>query len=107
MNDPHIQQSTRRDGNAHHYDYKPTRRHFVEQSVQVCLRLSDNSTRWIVDGPTFDGRPLDSALSDNTAQRSECACNRPDECERTARYADQLPLPTAAELVTLINAALG
>ena len=28
MNDPHIPQSTRRDGNAHHYDYEPTSPHF-------------------------------------------------------------------------------
>jgi hypothetical protein len=32
MNDPHMPQSTRRDGNAHHYDYEPTSPHFIEFS---------------------------------------------------------------------------
>jgi hypothetical protein len=95
MIDPHIPQSTRRDGNAHHYDYEPTSPHFIE-AVQVYLGLSDDGSRWIVDGPSVD-----------TAQRGKCTCHRPEECERAARYADQLPLPAAAELVTLITDALG
>jgi hypothetical protein len=107
MIDPHIPQSTRRDGNAHHYDYEPTSPHFVEQAVQVYLRLSDDGSRWIIDGPSVDGRPLDSPHSDHTAQRDECARHRREECERAACYADQLPLPTAAELDTLITDALG
>jgi len=107
MIDPHIPQSTSGDGNAHHYNYEPASPHFIEQAVQVYLRLSEDGSRWIIDGPSVDGRPLDSALSDHTAQRGECACNRREECERAARYADQLPPPTAAELVTLITDALG
>ena len=32
MIDPHIPQSTRRDGNPHHYDYEPTTPHFLDFS---------------------------------------------------------------------------
>lgn len=40
----------RRDGNAHYYNqiYPPSA-HFIEQTVAVHLRLSDDGTRWIVD----------------------------------------------------------
>ena len=35
MIDPHIPQSTRRDGNAHHYDYEPTSPHFIEPGLRL------------------------------------------------------------------------
>ena len=47
---------TRRDGNAVYYNQTdPPRHHFIEQAVTVYLRLSDDGTRWIVDGPSVDG----------------------------------------------------
>ena len=97
----------RRDGNALYYsqiDPRPT--HFIEQTVRVCLRMSDDGTRWIVDGPSVDGYPLSSALEDLCATNSECACRRPAECLEVHEAADRLPLPTAAELVGLIVEAL-
>ena len=58
--------------------------------------------RWIVDGPTVDGHPLDSAREDLAATNCECPCERPSECRAVLERADKLPLPTAAELVGLI-----
>lgn len=73
----------RRDGNALYYNQiDPPRNHFIEQAVQVYLRLSDDGTRWIVDGPTVDGHCLDSAREDLHATNSECACERPTECRQ-------------------------
>ena len=98
---------TRRDGNALYYsqiDPRPT--HFIEQSVRVYLRMSDDGTRWIVDGPSVDGHPLDSAREDLHASNTECACSKPDECLDVLHAAAQLPLPTGAELAKLIVEAL-
>lgn len=98
---------TRRDGNALYYNQTaPPRNHFIEQAVTVYLRLSDDGTRWIVDGPSVDGYPLNSAHEDLHATNSECACGRAAECRQVLEAADKLPLPTAAELVGLITEAL-
>jgi hypothetical protein len=97
----------RRDGNALYYsqiDPRPT--HFIEQTVAVYLRISDDGTRWIVDGPTVDGYPLDSAREDVHATSSECACRKPHECAEVLKAADKLPLPTAVQLVGVIVEAL-
>ena len=97
----------RRDGNAHYYNQiDPPATHFIEQTVAVYLRLSDDGTRWIVDGPTVDGHPLDSTYPDLNAANSECACGHPDECNRVRDHADSLPLPTGAELLAMLAAAL-
>ncbi|WP_006243430.1 hypothetical protein [Mycolicibacterium tusciae] len=97
----------RRDGNAHYYNQiHPPAAHFIEQTVAVHLRLSDDGTRWIVDGPSVDGYPLDSTYADLSATNSECACDRPEECTQVRDRADTLPLPTAAELVAMLADAL-
>ena len=55
----------RRDGNANYYNQiDPPAAHFIEQTVAVHLRLSGDGTRWIVDGPSVDGHPLDSTYRD-------------------------------------------
>jgi len=46
---------TRHDGNAHHYDYSSESPHFIEQALNVYLRLADDGTRWIVDSVNVDG----------------------------------------------------
>jgi hypothetical protein len=98
---------TRRDGNALYYNQTdPPPAHFIEQAVQVYLRLDDQGTRWIVDGPTVDGYPLDTAREDLHATNSECGCGRPAECLKVLQAADKLPLPTAVQLVGLIGDAL-
>jgi hypothetical protein len=97
---------TRHDGNAHHYDYSSESPHFIEQALNVYLRFADDGTHWIVDSVTVDGHPLDSAHKDHTAHNSECACGRPEECESVRAAADQLPLPTGRELITLLIDAL-
>jgi hypothetical protein len=103
---PHSAAGRRRDGNAAYYPYTPdSRQHFIEQTVKVYLRLADDGTRWIVDGPTVDGYPLDSAL-DGGASRSECGCGRPHDCRRALEHANQLPLPTATEPIAMIANAL-
>ena len=97
----------RRDGNANYYNQiDPPAAHFIEQTVAVHLRLSDDGTRWIVDGPSVDGHPLDSTYRDLSATNSECACSQPKECARLRDHADTLPLPTGAELLTMLAAAL-
>lgn len=98
--------NARRDGNATHYPYLPEAPHFIEQTVNVYLRLADDGTGWIVDGATVDGTSLYSAYSDETATNVECACERPDECEAVRARADQLPLPSGPELAQLILNAL-
>lgn len=97
---------TRHDGNAHHYDYCSDSPHFVEQAVQVYLRLSDDGTRWIVDSATMDGHALDSAHKDYAAHNDECACGRRDECNSVRAAADKLALPTGRDLITLLLDAL-
>ena len=95
---------TRRDGNAVYYNQTdPPSHHFIEQAVTVYLRLSDDGTRWIVDGPSVDGYPLNSAHEDLRATNCECACERTADCREVLEAADKLPLPTAAELVGLIT----
>ncbi|MFB1299594.1 hypothetical protein ACAG24_029235 [Mycobacterium sp. pW049] len=97
----------RRDGNAHYYNQiNPPATHFIEQTVAVHLRLSDDGTRWIVDGPSVDGHPLDSTYDDLSATNDECACSQPEECRRRRDYAEALPLPTGAELLAMLAAAL-
>ena len=103
---PAPQALTRRDGNAHHYDYFPESPHFIENAVTVYLRLADDGTRWIVDSTTMDGYALDSAHSDLSAHNSECACGRPEECDSVLAYADKLPLPSGRELIALLVDAL-
>ena len=88
MIDPHIPQSTRRDGNAHHYDYEPTSPHFIEQAVQVYLRLSDDGSRWIIDGPSVDGRPLDSP----SATTPHNAMNAPATAAKNANAPPATPI---------------
>jgi hypothetical protein len=98
---------TRQDGNALYYNQiDPPLNHFIEQAVQVYLRLSDDGTRWIVDGATVDGHSLDSAREELCTTNCECACGRPAECRAVLEHADKLPLPTAAELVVLMAEAL-
>jgi hypothetical protein len=94
--------SPRADGNATHYSYQPDAPHFIEQTVRVYLRLAGDGTRWIVDGATVGGHPLDSAYSDETATNTECACDRPEECEDLRAAADRIPLPTGPEVAQLI-----
>jgi hypothetical protein len=96
----------RHDGNAPYYDYSSESPHFIEQAVNVYLRLADDGTRWIVDSVSVDGHPLDSAHRDHRAHNSECACGRADECESVRADADQLPLPTGRELIALLIDAL-
>lgn len=98
----------RRDGNVLYYNQidPPENVHLIEQTIRVYLRLSDDGTRWIVDGPTVDGAALDSAHDDLASTNSECACQRPEECAALRTIADRLPLPTASQLVGLIADAL-
>lgn len=96
----------RRDGNAHHYDYRSDSPHYIEQTVSVYLRLADDGRRWIVDSSSVDGCGLDSAHGDLSAHNDECACGRPQECESVRVAADRLPLPTGAELLAMLAAAL-
>ncbi|KMO69774.1 hypothetical protein [Mycolicibacterium obuense] len=97
----------RRDGNARYYNQiNPPATHFIEQTVAVHLRLSDDGARWIVDGPSVDGHPLDSTYRDLSATNAECACSQPKECTRLRDDADNLPLPTGAELLAMLGAAL-
>ena len=96
----------RGDGNAHHYDYRSDSPHYIEQTVSVYLRLADDGTRWIVDSSSVDGCGLDSVHDDLSAHNAECACGRPEECESVRAAADQLPLPTGADLIALLTDAL-
>ncbi|SUE32668.1 Uncharacterised protein [Mycolicibacterium gilvum] len=41
-----------------------------------------------------------------SATNSECACSQPKECARLRDHADNLPLPTGAELLTMLADAL-
>ncbi len=95
----------RRDGHAARYSYEPDGTHYVEQTVQVFLRLSDDRTRWIVDAASVDGCALDSAMSDLSASNTECACDSA-ECDDVLAAADTLPLPTGEELAHLLLDAL-
>ena len=96
----------RRDGQAPRYPYLPEAPHYIEQSVTVYLRLSDEGTHWIVDGAAVDGHALYSGRLDETATNEECACERSDECDALCAAADRIPLPTAEELAQLIHDAL-
>ena len=101
-----ISAPTRSDDNAAYYSYTPDAPHYIEQTVQLYLRLADDGLGWIVDGASVDGHPLDSTHQDLRAHNGECVCGRPVECERTRDYADELALPTARELAKLIIDAL-
>ncbi|EHB53290.1 hypothetical protein [Mycolicibacterium vinylchloridicum] len=96
----------RRDGHTPRYSYEPNDgTHYIEQSVRVYLRLSDDRTSWIVDAATVDGAALDSAQSDESATNTECACDSA-ECDAIRAAADGLPLPNGEELAQLILDAL-
>ncbi|KDE97077.1 conserved hypothetical protein [uncultured Mycobacterium sp.] len=96
----------RRDGHTPRYSYEPDDgTHYIEQSVRVYLRLSDDRTSWIVDAATVDGAALDSAQSDESATNTECACDSA-ECDAICAAADRLPLPNGEELAQLILDAL-
>lgn len=96
----------RRDGQATRYPYLPEAPHYIETSVLVYLRLSDEGTHWIVDGASVDGYPLDVAHDEESVTNQECACERPDECDALRETATQLPPPNAEELAQLIRDAL-
>ena len=96
----------RRDGHSTRYNYFPEEPHYIEHTVRVYLRLSDDGTRWIVDAPTVDGSPLDSDYENQNATNVECVCERPDECEARRAAADRIALPTGAELAQLLWDAL-
>jgi hypothetical protein len=96
----------RRDGHTPRYSYEPNDgTHYIEQSLRVYLRLSDDRTHWIVDAATVDGAALDSAASDECATNDECACSSV-ECDSICAAADRLPLPNGEELAQLILNAL-
>jgi hypothetical protein len=95
----------RRDGHTPRYSYEPDGTHYIEQSVHVYLRLSDDRTHWIVDAATVDGCALDSAASDECATNDECQCGSA-ECDAIRDAADRLPLPNGEELAQLILDAL-
>ena len=76
----------RRDGNAVYYNQTdPPRHHFIEQAVTVYLRLSDDGTRWIVDGPSVDGWPLNSAHEDLRATELRVRLRAPRRTPHDAR----------------------
>lgn len=101
--DEHTQ---RRDGHTARYSYEPDDgTHYIEQSVRVYLRLSDDRARWIVDAATVDGAALDSAARDENATNDECACGS-GECDDILAAADRIPLPNGRELAHLILDAL-
>lgn len=100
------QPTQRRDGHTPRYSYEPDDgTHYIEQSVRVYLRLSDDRARWIVDAATVDGGALDSAASDDCATNDECQCGT-TECDAIRDAADRLPLPNGEELAQLILDAL-
>lgn len=86
--------------------YQPEQGHFIEDSVTVYLRLDDKSEKWIVDGPSIDGYPLDSH-DDNNPQNRECTCEDATACDKALEYGHKLPLPTAEQLMHLLAESLG
>lgn len=102
----HHEPTQRRDGHTPRYSYEPADgTHYIEQTVRVYLRLSDDRSHWIVDAATVDGCALDSAASDECATNDECACGTP-ECDDILAAAERLPLPNGEELAQLILDAL-
>ncbi|WP_232060681.1 hypothetical protein [Mycobacterium avium] len=102
----------RRDGNRHWYDFADARPfvdpatgnapHYIEASVAVYLRVSDDRQRWIVDGATVDGTALDFYTDPHA---SNCPCSNPDACESAVIASEGLPVPNGRELLDLLAAA--
>lgn len=104
----------RADGNRHWYDTenmpldpktgKPI--HYIEESVDVSLRLDDKGENWIVDGAAFGGEGLYTVLQTG-ARNEQCLCGTEEECEKVRAYADTLPMPDGEELMLMLARALG
>jgi hypothetical protein len=102
----------RADGNRHWYDFDVAEPfvdpatggapHYIEASVAVYLRVSDDGQSWIVDGATVDGAALDFYTDPHA---SNCPCSDPDACEQAVAASERLRLPNGRELLDMLTAA--
>lgn len=102
----------RSDGNRHWYDTNQTPLdpntgkpvHYIEESVDVSLRLDDKGEKWIVDGAAF-GEGLYTVLQTG-ARNEQCLCGADEECEAARAFADSLPMPDGEDLMFMLAKAL-
>lgn len=102
----------RADGNRHWYDFEEARPfadpatgaapHYIEATVAVYLRTSDDGRSWIVDGATVDGGALDLYTDPHA---SNCPCSNPDACAEAVAASERLPVPNGRELLDMLVAA--
>lgn len=86
-------------------EWTPERGHYIEETVQVYLRLSADGTRWLVDGAAVDGCSLDSVL--DRPRNSECPCNQRQDCATERHCAESVDLPNAEGLMRMLADTLG
>jgi hypothetical protein len=86
-------------------EWEPERGHYIEETVQVYLRLSADGTRWIVDGASIDGYGLDSVL--DQPRNSECPCDQRQDCATARHRAESVDLPDGEGLMRMLAESLG
>ena len=90
-------------GDAPGGDPRDADRHYIEEIATVYLKLTSDG--WAVDGPALDGYALHGY--DAGPISANCECGDKPECEQLVAEAEQLPLPTAEQLLGLLASALG
>ena len=75
--------------------------HHIEERAVVNLRLGTDG-RWEIDSPTFDGYELEGYEGGPVAD--ECQCGDETSCAEALEAARRVPLPSAVELLALLQA---
>lgn len=83
--------------------------HRIENHVKVYLHLEETAAgpRWVVSPVTVDGYPLDGVEDGNYCDHEGHPPGARPNWDRQHRLAKDLYLPTAAELLPILAAALG
>ncbi len=87
----------------------PSYPHRIENHVKVYLHLEETAAglRWVVSPVTVDGYPLDGVEDGNYCDYEGHPPGARPDWDRQHLLAKDLSLPTAAELLPLLAAALG
>lgn len=79
--------------------------HYIEESVNVYLRLDDKGQKWIVDSQALD-YALESDYEDGPLNQG-CPCSSEGACEAIRQHAAaNVELPDAEELMIMLAEAL-
>lgn len=109
MNQPLNGSAAATEADAAKWADTPDYPHCIENHVKVYLHLEETAagSHWAVSGVTVDGYPLDGTENGNYCDYEGHPLGARPDWDRQHQAAEDLDLPTAAELLPLLTDALG